>query len=158
LLGISVSCLVIDLDVKAAERKKRNGQDAINLVNKARAYLREYGRAKTLEEINNPNGLLSDGELYLFVYNLSGDGIALANGGYPAMVGKNMLELRDPDGYYVLRNVLKVANSKDGRGWVYYKWPSAKLKYTVEEKASYVERVDDMVFGCGLPRKWLKNN
>ncbi len=41
-----------------------------------------------------------------------------------------------------------VGNSK-GSGWIDYKWPNPVTK-AVEQKSTYVEKVDDVVVGCGI--------
>jgi len=44
--------------------------------------------------------------------------------------------------------MVEVAKGK-GKGWVEYKWPNP-VNSAIESKASYVERVDDMLVGSGI--------
>ena len=151
---LTALALLLPTGEAAAERKVRQPAEAVALVQKAIAYQQKHGRERTLAEINKADGELVDGELYLFAFNLNGDGISRANPMYPAMVGKNLLEMRDPDGIYIIKRFIEVANSKSGKGWVDYKWPSATRAKFVELKSSYVERAGDLIFGCGLPKEW----
>ena len=63
------------------------------------------------------------------------------------MIGKNMMEMRDADGRYIIKGLLDA--SAKGPGWFDYKWPNPVTK-SVESKSSYVERLDDMIVGCGI--------
>ena len=138
----------------AAERKVRTAAEAVALVQRAAGYLREHGRARALLELNKENGLFVDGELYVFAFDR--DGIELANPVFPLLVGKNMIGLQDPDGIYITRRFLEMAASKAGKGWVDYKWPNPMNALFVERKTSYVERVGELVIGCGLPKAWAR--
>ncbi|MFZ6871650.1 cache domain-containing protein [Undibacterium sp. Di27W] len=153
LVALLLSSVMAD---SRAERKIRRPDEVIALVQKAIAFQNQYGRERTLAEINNPKGVLVDGELYLFAFNLKGDGITQANTVFPALVGKNLLDMRDPDGIYIIKRFLDVANSKSGKGWVDYKWPSATRGKFVELKTSYIERAGDLFFGCGMPKEWAR--
>jgi cytochrome c len=86
--------------------------------------------------------------LYVFVYNLNGDGINRAHGANPKLIGRNLLDLKDADGTAIVRGFLDIANNK-GSGWFDYKWPNP-VNGAVESKSTYVERVDDVFIGCGI--------
>ena len=65
------------------------------------------------------------------------------------MIGKNVIELRDIDGKYLIKEFIEVTNTK-GKGWVDYKWPNPITK-VIQQKSSYVEKVDnDLIFGVGI--------
>jgi signal transduction histidine kinase len=117
------------------------------MVKKAVAYYKEHGREKALVEFNNQKGQFVKDELYLFVYD--GKGVNLAHGQNPKMVGKNLLEMRDADGLYLIKKVIEIGDSKAGYGWQKYRWPNS-LSHNVEPKQSYTERVDDIYISCGI--------
>lgn len=127
----------------------KSPQAAQALVKKAIAHMQKYGRDKALQDFNQPRGAFVDGELYIFVFATNGDGVLLANGGYPNLVGKNVLNSHDPDGVSPTREVLKIGNSAEGRGWVKYRWPHP-VTHKIEHKQSYVERVGDLIIGAGV--------
>lgn len=37
----------------------------------------------------------------------------------------------------------------EGKGWLDYKWLNPATS-TMEQKSTYVEKLDDMVIGCGI--------
>jgi len=117
------------------------------MVKKAAAYLKANGKEKAFAEFNNPKGQFVDRDLYIFVYDMKGTSMAIGNGKAAKMVGKNLMDMRDVDGVYLIKSFLEVGNTK-GKGWVDYRWPNP-LTSTVEHKSSYVEKVDDVVIGCG---------
>lgn len=142
-LLISFAC------VAAASAQKATAEDAVALVKKGVAYLKEHGKERALAAFNDQQGQFVKGELYFFVYSTNGDGINLAHGQNPKMLGKKLIDMRDPDGLFVIRDMTAIANSPEGKGWYKYKWPNSLTK-AVEPKQSYVERVGDIWIGCGI--------
>ncbi|AUG52542.1 methyl-accepting chemotaxis protein [Thalassospira marina] len=57
---------------------------------------------------------------YFFAYTRNG--ITRANGASPALVGKDMMNLQDPDGTYVVKALIKAASHPEG-GFFTYHWP-----------------------------------
>jgi len=130
-----------------AASDRGTADEAVALVKKAVAYLKANGKEKAFAEFNNLKGPFVDRNLYIFVYDMKGTNLAIGNGKASKMVGKNLLEMRDVDGVYLVKNFIEVANTK-GKGWVDYKWPNP-VTTAVEQKSSYVEKVDDVLIGCG---------
>lgn len=129
----------------AADRASAN--EAIAMVGKAIAYLKENDKEKAFAEFANPNNpLFHDRDLYIFVYDLNGNNVA--HGNNPKMVGKNLLEMKDHDGKYIIKGFIDVANTK-GKGWVDYKWPNPVTR-AVEQKSGYIEKVDKLIVGSGI--------
>ena len=131
----------------AAEKTTRD--DAVALVKKAAAYLKENGKDKAFAEFNKPDGQFIDRDLYIFAYSVQGDGLSLANGANLLLVGKSLIDLRDTDGKAIVKNFIEVGNTKAGSGWVDYKWANPLTK-AVESKSSYIEKVGDVLLGCGV--------
>ena len=127
---------------------KGTAEEAVALVKKAGDYLKKNGKDKAFTAFNDPKGQFVDRDLYIFAFGANGDGIELANGGNNRLVGKNVLEMRDADGQYLIKNILAVANSKDGHAWLEYKWVNPVTK-AVERKKAYVERFGELLLGCG---------
>jgi signal transduction histidine kinase len=59
------------------------------------------------------------------------------------------MELKDQDGKAMIKDMVAVAKSPAGKGWVDFKWPNPVTK-AVEAKSGYVMRVDDMFVGSGI--------
>ncbi len=151
---IAILLLVVCGLAASAERPVRKPAEAVALVQRAAAYIRQHGRERALAAFNAPKGEFVDGELYIFAFDLKGDGTVRANAAFPQLVGKNLLGLTDPDGVTITKKILETANSKEGKGWINYKWPNPMRGRFVEAKASYIERAGDLAIGCGIPAQW----
>jgi cytochrome c len=139
--------LLLVAPLLAAE--KGTAQEASDLVKKAIAYYKVNGKDKTVAEINNPKGQFILKDLYLFAGTIQGGAPTLAHGANPKLIGKALGDLKDVDGVYFVRKMNEVANSKEGKGWVDYTWPNPITK-VLEKKSTYVERVDELYFACGI--------
>ena len=126
---------------------QKNQEAAKAMVKSALAYLKANGKAKTLLEISEAKGQFVKGEQYLFAIDLQGR--MLAHGANPTLVGKSMIEFKDPDGKYFFKDFISVA--RKGNGWVTYKWINPVTRKT-EPKSSYVEMAEDFIIGCGIYR------
>ncbi len=129
--------------------EKATADEAVALVKKGVAFVQEQGQEKALAAFNDPHGQFVKGELYFFVYSTNGDGIVLAHGQNQKMIGMHLIDMKDNDGFPVIREATKVANSPEGKGWISYHWPNSVTK-AVEAKRSYIERVGDIWIGCGI--------
>lgn len=126
--------------------EKGTKEEAVALAQKAVAYIKANGKEKAYAEFTNGTQF-KDRDLYIFVVQF--DGMAMAHGVNPKLVGKNMSELKDSDGKFFIKEFIEVAKTK-GKGWVDYKWPNPVTK-ALDDKTSYVERVDDNSFvACGV--------
>jgi cytochrome c len=128
----------------AADRGTR--EEAVAMVKKAAAYLKDNGREKAFAEFNKQPGSFRDRDLYVFVMEMNG--LEVMNGNNPKLVGKNLLELKDANGKMMVKEFIDVAKNK-GSGWVDYAWPSP-VKGEIEHKSTYVEKVGDVLIGCGV--------
>ena len=148
---ISASVYVLMLTAPGATLAAEQGSrdEAVALVKKAAAYLKDNGKAKALAEFNKPSGQFIDRDLYIFAYSANGDGTNLADGANSALVGKNLIDLRDADGKAIVKTFIEVGNSKTGSGWVEYKWANPLTK-AVQPKASYIEKSGDLLLGSGV--------
>lgn len=120
------------------------------LVKQAVAFAKANGTDKLLQETNNGSGkfhVAAGSDLYIFVYDLDGTVKAI---GYntAALVGKNRIDMKDPDGKMVIQELIKVAKTK-GKGWVDYKYPDPSDN-KVKGKSSYVELYEGLVIGAGI--------
>jgi cytochrome c len=141
---IFLCSLTISASVFASDRG--TADEAIAMVKKASAYLKANGKEKAYAEFNNPNGQFKDRDLYLFVMDMSG--MEYVNGGNAKLIGKNLIDLKDAEGKAMVREFIETAKTK-GKGWVDYKWPNPAKK-VVEQKSTYIEKVDDVLIGCGI--------
>jgi cytochrome c len=116
-------------------------------VKKAIAYYDKNGRDKSLEEFSRSPGPFVDRDLYVTVLTLQGDSLAHIN---PKQRGKNMLDFRDTDGKYAIKERLEVAKAQ-GKGWHEFKFANPVTK-KIEVKRNYLEVHDNLVFSAGAFR------
>ncbi|NHZ48688.1 cache domain-containing protein [Nitratidesulfovibrio liaohensis] len=137
--------LVATLCTLASAQAKGSKDEAVAMVKKAVAYLKANGRDKALAEISNTQGMFVDRDLYVVVYDMQGN--CLAHGANAKQVGKNLMELRDPDGKYFVKERVELGKTK-ASFWQDYKFSNPQTKL-IEPKSMYMERVDDLLVGCG---------
>jgi signal transduction histidine kinase len=131
----------------ASAADRGTADEATAMVRNAIAYIKKAGKEKAFAEFANPaNKDFHNRDLYIFVYDMSGTNVS--HGINPKMVGKNLLEMRDYDGKYIVKGFIEVASTK-GKGWFDYKWPNP-LSQSVESKSAYVEKVDNLIVGAGI--------
>jgi len=145
-LALSLSLLTQGL---AFAEERASAQDAINMIKKVITFYKANGPEKTYAAVNDPKGQFIYKDLYVFAGTVKPGGVTLAHGGNPKLLGKPLGELRDGDGVFFVKKINEVAASKEGKGWVDYKWPNPVTK-AMEQKSTYVERVDEIYFACGI--------
>lgn len=124
--------------------------EAVAMVSRVELSFKKYGVVKTFKAIDDlSNKTFHEGDLYPFVYTLKG--ICTAHGAVPALVGKNLISLKDPDGKYVIKDSIRTA--LHGGGWYNYKWPNPKT-HMIDNKASFIKKLGTLYFvGVGVYRK-----
>ena len=115
------------------------------MVKKAIAYIKANGRDKAFAEFSDPKGSFVDRELYVSVFDMNG--INLAHGNNKKIVGKNMMEYRDPDGKYPIKEGLKIAKGA-GSGWYEFRFLNPTNK-EMQTKTIYIERYEDIAIWVG---------
>jgi hypothetical protein len=119
--------------------------DAKGLVKKAVTYFKANGKEKSLAEFSNAKGQFVKGELYLTVWDFNG--VQIAHGSNPTLIGKNLLNLKDKEDKPFVKDFM--ATGKKGSGWVSYKWTNPVSK-AIETKHTYLEAVNDIIIGAGV--------
>ncbi|TWJ33451.1 cache domain-containing protein [Geobacter argillaceus] len=148
---LSIVCLlafgVLTTAVWGDERGSKD--EAKVLVEKCVAYIKEQGKDKAFAEINNPKGGFVNKDLYIFAYDFQGE--VLAHGANQKLIGKNLIDMKDPDGVFVIKGLIEQASK--GEGWFKYKWTHPQTK-KVEGKDAFVKKVDDTLWiGSGVYRE-----
>ncbi len=88
-----------------------------------------------------------EGDNYVFIYDFEGNNIVTAPA--PEREGTNMIDVRTPDGNYLIRDVIQVA--KSGGGFHSYLWEYPGTR-EIEPKHSYIDRLEkwDWMIGAGV--------
>jgi signal transduction histidine kinase len=124
-------------------------QEAIAMVKRVQKMFAESGAAATFKAVNDKaNAAFHDRDLYPFIYDLNG--VCVSHGARPALIGKNLISIKDQNGVYIIQEMVALAKGP-GNGWVDYKWPNP-ITNKIEDKASYVEKMGDYFVGVGVYR------
>jgi signal transduction histidine kinase len=118
------------------------------LVKEGVAYLKANGKDAFFAEVQKAGGRFHrkpDSTLYLFAHNL--DCVVVAEGNNTSALGLNRTNVKDPDGKFLVREMVKVGQQKGG-GWVDYKWPNP-TNNKIESKSTYCLAEGGIVVGCG---------
>jgi uncharacterized protein len=122
-------------------------EEAIAMVKRVQAKIKKDGLAATCRAINGGAKEFHDRDLYPFIGDFSGNNPA--NGGTPSVVGKNILDIKDQDGKFVVKDAIAIARNQ-GSGWMDKRWLNPITK-TIEDKSVYIERFGDNYFvGVGI--------
>ncbi len=86
-----------------------------DMVKRGVAYLKANGPEIAFRDFTSYVGQFAYGPLHMFAYDL--DGVSRADGENPIFIGQNLKNIRDPEGRYIVREMLETAQ-KRGSGWV----------------------------------------
>ena len=124
-------------------------EEAVAMVKRVQARFKAEGAEETFKAVSDKSvAEFHDRDLYPFIYDMAG--VNVAHGARPALIGKNLITLKDQDGKFLVRDMRDIAQTK-GRGWYDYKWPNP-LNNKIEDKTSYVEKLGDYWVGVGVYR------
>jgi len=117
------------------------------MVKRVVATFQKYGPQETFKEVSDKtNKKFHEHGLYPFIYDFSGK--CVAHGARPTLIGKNLIGVKDPDGKFLIREMIELAKKK-GSGWMKYRWSNPMTK-NIDEKSSYIERMGDYFVGVGI--------
>lgn len=152
LLVFVATALALATPAVAAEFGTR--EEAVAMVKRIQEQFKKDGPEATFKAVSDKTTkTYHDRDLYPFIYHANGPkkGVNVAHGARPALIGKNLIDLKDQDGKYLIREMIELANGP-GHGWVDYKWPNP-ITNKIEDKSSYVERMGDYFVGVGVYRQ-----
>jgi len=119
---------------------------AMALVKAGARHMRQVGVKQACQDFMNPQGGFVHGEDYLFVLDMQCTRLAFPPD--PSTVGQNDSERRDADGNLFSRESVEMVRTS-GSAWNDYRVPHPQTGKVVP-KSAYMERVDDVVIGCGI--------
>jgi len=125
---------------------KGTAKEAKGMLDKAVTYLKANGKDKAFAAFNDQKGQFVKDDLYIYVLDLTGT--VVSHGTTPALIGKNLIDLKDSDGKKFVKAILDDAIAK-GKGTLDYKWTNPTSK-KVEKKSVFFEKVGDMILVCGF--------
>lgn len=131
--------LTLTLGLQATSPAQENGtrDEAKVMVDAAVEHVRKVGPEQAFKDFtdkSNKNWQKKD--IYIFAYTM--EGVNLAHGANDKLVGKSLIELKDPNGKPLIQELRNMAQK--GGGWVEYEWPHPQTKKT-ESKVSFVRKM-----------------
>ena len=121
--------------------------EAVAMVKRVQAEFKKVGAEATFKAVSDKSTKeFHDRDLYPFIYDMTGK--CVAHGARPALIGKTLIDFKDQDGKFLIREMVAMAKGP-GSGWIEYKWPNP-LNNKIEDKVSYVEKMGDYFVGVGV--------
>jgi len=145
---VLLAVLVLLMAVSFAYAAKATQKDAVDLVNKAAAFMKANGEQKAFAEFNKKNGKFADMSKDLYIYVLDLKAKCLSHGANAALIGKDLSQIKDTDGKLFIADLVKNAKAK-GKGWADYKWTNPTSK-KIELKSTYFLKVGERIVCCGI--------
>jgi cytochrome c len=122
-------------------------EEAVAMVKRVQEKFKKDGAEATFKAVSDKSTPeFHDRDLYPFIYDMNG--VIVASGARPSLIGKNLIDLRDQDGKYPFREMVKIARGP-GSGWFDYKFINP-FTNKVENKSSYIEKMGDYFVGVGV--------
>ena len=144
----SLAVLILTLSAAAAEHGSKD--EAVAMVKRVQTMFAHDGLEATLKAVSDKSvAEFHDRDLYPFIYDMNGN--CIAHGARPALIGKNLIDIKDQDGKYLIKEMIAIANGP-GSGWIDYKWPSP-VNNKIEDKTSYIEKMGPTFVGVGVYRE-----
>jgi cytochrome c len=149
LKALLFSFLVVGVSGVAQAQSRITKDESQALVKKIIAYAKANGKEKAIAAGNSPEFFVKD-DGYIFAYDTVGanKGVNLIHKN-EKMRGKNLLELKDGNGFELIKAMLDKCASPEKSGWIKYGWPNAVSK-KVEPKESYAEFHDGVCYASGF--------
>ncbi|MDD5456630.1 MAG: cache domain-containing protein [Candidatus Margulisbacteria bacterium] len=148
LFAVSISMAAIDVEKEKKEVKKvvYDAVEFIKKTGKDEAY-------KYLQKTDKEGNKFYVGDKYPFVFTMNSaqdKSVCLVHPASPKLVGQDMINVMDSHKKYFIRDFVKVAQSKEGEGWVDYYW-THPISKKVKLKSSFIKKLDNETYvGCGV--------
>lgn len=107
----------------------------IEAVNSAAKLLEDKG-SKAFKMLRDKSSQYVYQDTYVFV--IDENGVELLNVGFPKLEGRNVIDYKDSDGNYFVKEFISVAKSR-GEGWVDYPWPKPG-DVEISQKSAFVKK------------------
>jgi cytochrome c len=126
----------LGLMTAALAQERGTREEARAMVDAAVEHVKKVGPEQAFKDFTDKaNPAWHKKDQYVFAYNL--EGLNVGHGANEKLIGKNLIEMRDPNGKFLIKELRDMAVR--GGGWVEYEWPHPQTK-RIEAKASYVRR------------------
>ena len=134
----------------AQAQQNATRDEAKTMVDAAVEHVKKVGAQQAFKDFSDKgNSQWQKKDLYVFAYNM--EGVNVAHGANDKLIGKNLIDLKDPNGKALIQALRDTAAK--GGGWVEYEWPHPQTK-KIESKISYTRKLSnfDGFVGAGVYR------
>jgi len=122
-------------------------EEAQAMVERAIAHYDKVGREAAFKDFSDNKGAFIDRDLYVLV--LDQNSVMLAHGVNRGLIGKNLAELKDVNGKFILPEMVEMAKTTPAGGWVEYVWTNPTTK-KLDPKKTWVKLHDGIIIGVGI--------
>jgi len=119
-------------------------EEATAMVKRAVVFIKDQGPDKAYAEFTTKAGRFHDRDLYITVLDL--DGKVLAHGQRDDLIGKGLIDAKDPDGKLFIKERVELARQQPSF-WQNYKFMNP-VTTKIEPKEMYCERLNETMV-CG---------
>ncbi len=148
-ISLLACCALLAPAAGAAELEHQASRDLVDFVTRAAELVGKSG-VHACDAFKQKGSEWLAGERYVFVLDMKGNAICHPN---PSLEGRNLTEVRDPDGKPIMKLILRQLERGASDGWVHYLWPRPG-KSMLTWKSTYVREATTpegvaMVIGSG---------
>ncbi len=135
------------LSVQTPTFSNESREDLVAFVEGARSFALNTSKEEAIKTFNDINSSYVEGNRYIIAYDFAGN--CLVHPIRPEFIGTNRIDVRDPNGVEQVRDMMALAQNKEG--FTYYLYPDPAKNMTLGLKLSYVTKVDDTWWlGAGI--------
>src|SRR5579883_939007 len=116
-----------------AEEGRGTREEAKALLDRAVAHVNAIGTDKAFADFSGREGGFVERDLYVYCFDMEGK--ALAHGGNPGLIGKNLIDMKDPDGIQPVKESIRILQAA-AEGTLDFKWPNP-LSKKIEAKSAF---------------------
>lgn len=123
--------------------------EAKAMVEAAVAHVKKVGPDQAFKDFTTDKANWTRKDLYVMAYDNTGK--CVGHGANEKLIGKVLIDLKDPNGKPLIQELIKTA--KNGGGWVDYEWAHPQTK-KLESKSTYAMKLSnfDGWVGVGVYR------
>lgn len=118
-------------------------EEAVAMVKRIQEKFKKDGAEQTIKAVSTSEFQIEN--LDPFISDLSG---LLVAGAQRSLIGKTVIDIKNPDGKYPIRMMIDIAKGP-GSGWVNYKWLNPRTG-KIQQKMTYIEKMGDYFVGAGI--------
>jgi cytochrome c len=125
----------IGISTGAMAQDRATPGEAKALADLAAAHVTKVGPERAFSDFS-AGGQWKSKDLYVIAYDMKGN--CVASGANAQLIGKNQLELKDPNGMLIIKEMITA--STPGHGSIDYRWTNPVTK-NIEAKTTYVVKL-----------------